>query len=281
MRNWDRQYRLSAGKAGSKGFEIGEGDRPLHISFSVEKADTESSNTAKVSVWNLNDEHLAELNKDDCVVVLKAGYGTVMPLIFTGVVTFAQTKTDGSDVMTEIELVDNRVEVRDTYVSVCYSGTVNSKTLIQDTANQMGVTVSFSYNAEFKDIPNGFSYVGPAATVLTKACDTSGLVWTINNGVLQVKKPRDTMSREVYELSAETGLIGIPTRVQISDSNGSETTQYGWDVEFLMNAAITIDDYVYLNSRLVKGYFRVYSITIEGDNLEGSWTCTARLLEVS
>lgn len=89
------------------------------------------------------------------------------------------------------------------------------------------------------------------------------------------------MSREVYELSAETGLIGIPTRVQISDSNGSETTQYGWDVEFLMNAAITIDDYVYLNSRLLKGYFRVYSITIEGDNIEGSWTCTARLLEVS
>ena len=96
-----------------------------------------------------------------------------------------------------------------------------------------------------------------------------------------MKKPNDTMNREVYELSAETGLIGTPTKVQISDSDGSETTQYGWDAEFLMNAAITIDDYVYLNSRLVHGYFRVYSITAEGDNVQGSWTCTARLLEVS
>lgn len=277
MKNWDRQYRFSAGQAGSAGFEVGDGDRPLHISFSVERADTESANTAKVSLWNLSPAHLAELNKDDCVCVLKAGYGTVMPLVFTGIVTFAKTKQDGSDVLTEVELVDNRVEVRDTYVSVCYEGKVNCKTIIQDVGDQMGITVSFSYNAEFKDIPNGFSYVGPAGAILTKACDTSGLVWSINNGVLQVKKPKDTMSREVYELSPETGLIGTPSRVQISDT--ADSYEYGWEVEFLMNAAITIDDYVYLNSKAARGYFRVYSISIEGDNIEGSWTCTARLLE--
>ena len=279
MKNFDRQYRLSAGKAGAKGFEIGADARPLHINFSVEKADTDSANTAKVSIWNLNKAHIAELNKDDCVVVLRAGYGTVMPLIFTGVVTFAKTKSDGSDEVTEVELVDNRVELRDTYVSVSYSGKVNCKTLIEDTAAQMGVTVSFSYNAKFADIPNGYSYVGPARNVLTKACDTSGLVWSINNGVLQIKKPGDTMSREVYELSAQTGLIGTPERVQISGDDGSYS--YGWDVEYLMNAAINIDDYVYLNSKYVRGYFRVYSVVIEGDNMEGSWTCTARLLEVS
>lgn len=277
MKNWDRQYRFSAGQAGSAGFEVGDGDRPLHISFSVERADTESANTAKVSLWNLSPAHLAELNKDDCVCVLKAGYGTVMPLVFTGIVTFAKTKQDGSDVVTEVELVDNRVEVRDTYVSVCYEGKVNCKTIIQDVGDQMGITVSFSYNAEFKDIPNGFSYVGPAGAILTKACDTSGLVWSINNGVLQVKKPKDTMSREVYELSPETGLIGTPSRVQISDT--ADSYEYGWEVEFLMNAAVTIDDYVYLNSKAARGYFRVYSISIEGDNIEGSWTCTARLLE--
>lgn len=278
MANFDRQYRLSAGQAGAEGFEIGGGHRPLHINFSVEKADTNSQNTAKVTVWNLNDEHIAELNKDDCVVSLHAGYGTKRPLIFAGVVTFAKRKQDGSDIATEIELVDNRIAIRDTYVSVSYSGSIDCKTLIQDAADQMGVTVSFSYNAEFKKIPNGYSYVGPARNVLTKACNTCGLVWSINNGVLQVKKPGDTMSREVYELSPETGLIGIPERVQIS--NEDKGYSYGWDVEYLMNAAIDLDDYVHLKSKYVEGYFRVYSVTIDGDNMEGSWTCTARLLEV-
>ena len=108
MKNFDRQYRLSAGKAGSTGFEIGGGKRPLHVSFSVEKADTNSQNTAKVTIWNLSDEHLAELSKNDCVVVLHAGYGDTRPLIFAGVVTFATTKADGADRATEIELVDTR-----------------------------------------------------------------------------------------------------------------------------------------------------------------------------
>ena len=130
MKNFDRQYRLAAGKAGSTGFEIGSGKRPLHVSFSVEKADTNSQNTAKVTIWNLSDEHLAELSKNDCVVVLHAGYGDTRPLIFTGVVTFATTKADGADRSTEIELVDNRIEVRDTYVSVSYSGAVNCLSLI-------------------------------------------------------------------------------------------------------------------------------------------------------
>ena len=240
-----------------------------------------SQNTGKVSIWNLNPQHLAELSKDDCVVSLKAGYGSVMPLIFTGVVTYTSTSLDGADRCTQLELVDNRIEVRDTYVSVSYSGTVNTKTLIQDAADQMGVAVTFSYNAEFVDLPNGFSFVGPAKDVLTKACDCSSLQWSIQNGVLQVKKPGDVMSKEVYVLSPDTGLLGIPKQIQVSDDKDTSKAQHGWDVEYLMNAAINIDDYVKLESKMVTGFFRVYSLESEGDNVEGSWTCTARLLEVS
>lgn len=276
MKNFNRQYRLVIGKKGGTGFEIGSDDRPLHISFSVDKADTDSANTAKLSVWNLNKTHIAELNKKDCVVALRAGYGNVLPLVFTGIVTFAKTKLDGSDKVTEIELVDSRIELRDTYISVGYKDKVNCKTLIEEAANQMGVAVSFSHNAAFTDLPNGFSYVGQARNALAKICATSNLTWSINNGVLQIKKPNDTMSREVYVLSAETGLLNTPERVQISENAGS---QYGWDVEYLMNAAIDLNDFVYLDSKAVKGYFRVYSVSMDGDNTEGSWSCTARLLE--
>lgn len=281
MINFDRQYRLSAGQAGKVGFEIG-GDKPtpLHVTFSVQKADLQSQNTAKLSIWNLNDQHLAELNKDDCAVALRAGYGSVIPLIFSGIVTFATTALDGADRCTDIELVDNRIEIRDTYISLSYAGKVNTKTLIQDTADQMGVAVTFSYNAEFTDLPNGFSFIGPAREALGKACSSSGLEWSVLNGVLQVKKPGDVMSREVYVLSSETGLVGIPKRVQISGDEGTSASQHGWDVEYLMNAAINIGDYVKLESKMVTGFFRVYSLEIEGDNLGGTWQCSARLLEV-
>ena len=284
MENFDRQYRFAAGPAGKTGFEVGETSKEqptaLHISFSIQKADTESQNTAKVTLWNLNPSQLAILNEKDCVVVLKAGYGNRMPLVFTGAVSFVKTSTDGSDRMTEIEAVDGRIEIRDTYVSVSYAGVINTKKIIEDVAAQMGVTVTFSYNAKFTDFPNGYSFIGQAKNILDKVCASGGLSWSIQNGILQVKKIKDTMSREVYLLSPDTGLINIPQKISLSaeDQNGKDQT--GWDVDYLMNAAISVDDYVRVESQFVTGYFRVYSIEISGDNIEGDWMCTARLLEV-
>ena len=43
MANWIREYRFSAGQAGSAGFGINE----LHINFSVEKSDVSSQTRQK------------------------------------------------------------------------------------------------------------------------------------------------------------------------------------------------------------------------------------------
>lgn len=283
-RNFDRQYRIACGPTGGTGFEIGATSPgqpvPLHISFAFQKSDLETQNTGKVTIWNLNKEHLAVINEKDCALSLKAGYGNVMPLIFTGIISFAQTTADGADRKTEIDVVDNLVEIRDTYVSVSYNGTVNWKTIFDDAASQMGVAVSYSYNAEFADIANGFSFVGQARDIMTKGCDCCGLVWSLQNGVMQVKKPNDVMSKEVFLLSPDTGLLGIPSQVVVTQSEATGENELGWDVEYFLNGAIHIDDYVKVESETVTGYFRVYSIDMQGDNVSGDWICKARLLEV-
>lgn len=284
-KNFDRQYRLAAGKAGKQGFEIGAisdtQPRPLHISFSLQKTDLETQNTGKVTVWNLSKSHIAALNEKDCVLSLRAGYGKQLPLIFTGIVSFCSTTADGADMKSEIEVVDNLVEIRDTYVSVSYKGTVNWKTIFDDTAAQMGVAVSYSYNAKFTDIHNGFTFVGKAKDIIKKGCSCCGLTWSLQNGVMQIKRPGDVMSQEVYLLNADSGLIGTPARVVVAEDDATGKTMMGWDVEYLLNGAINIDDYVKLESRMVKGYFRVYSLDIQGDNISGDWMCKARLLEVN
>ena len=173
------------------------------------------------------------------------------------------------------------IEVRDTFVSIAYSGTVNWKVIMDDVAAQMGVAVTYAYNAKFADIPNGFSFVGKAKDIISKGCKCCGLAWSLQNGVMQIKRPGDVMSREVYVLSSESGLLGIPARVTEAESQGTIKAQVGWDVEYLLNGAIHIDDFVRLESNLVSGYFRVYSIEMTGDNVSGDWICKARLKEVS
>jgi len=276
---------MAAGPAGGKGFEIGETSNeqpvPLHVNFSLQKSDLESQNTGRVTVWNLNKSELAVLNEKDCCVSLRAGYGNRLSLIFAGIISYVSTSADGADRKTEIEVVDNLVEIRDTYVTVSYKGTVNWKTIFDDVAAQMGVAVSYSYNAKFADISNGFSFVGLARDIMTKGCKCCNLVWSIQNGVMQVKRPGDVMSKEVYVLSPDSGLLGIPARVVITQNEATGKNTLGWDVEYFLNGAINIDDYVKLESEAVTGYFRVYSLEMSGDNVSGDWICKARLLEVS
>lgn len=278
---FDRQYRFSAGKAGGSGFEIGEANPVgLHIYFNVQKVDVSSANTSKITLWNLNKTHLAALNEKDCVITLKAGYGSVMPLIFVGVITQVETTNDGADRMTEIEAVDGRIELRDTYVSLSYKGKINTKKIMEDVAGQMGVPVTFSYNAAFSDYPDGFSFIGAGKMTLDKVCAPTGLIWEIQNGILQIKRKNDTMSREVFVLSSDSGLIGIPKKLTKGAENDTDKNKNGWEVVYFLNGAIGVGDYVKLESKTVTGYFRVHTVEHNGDNLEGDWLSTAQLYEV-
>lgn len=275
-RNFGRSYKLKIGPAGGSGFETSD----LHIAFSCERTDLETSNTAKLDIWNLNDEHRAMLKMKDCAVELRAGYGTVMPLVFAGGVSFVTHDYNGTDKKSSLEIEDGLIATKDTYVSLSYEGKINAKTILDDLAGQMGVPVTYSYNAEFADIPNGYSYVGMAKNSLSDICNTSNLSWSIQNGVMQIKKPGDVMSKSVFILSEETGMIGYPREVNKTDDTDGKSDTEGWDVEFLMNAAINVDDYVFLDSKIIKGYFRVYSIAISGDTETDNWKCKARLMEV-
>ena len=284
MTNFDRQYRFAAGQAGGKAFEIGEcgGEipMPLRVQFSFEKTDLESPNTGKISIWNLSPAHIAELERTNCIASLNAGYGSMRPLVFAGLIVHCETEDDGADRCTTLEVEDSLVNLRDTFVTISYSGKINSKTILDDVANQMGVAVTYSYNAEFSDLPNGYSYVGQARNVLTVICKTSNLVWSLQNGILQIKKPGDTMSKQVFVLSATTGMVGTPRRWTSTATDDSKDDDSGWEVDYLMNTAINIDDYVYLQSKKATGYFRVYSVKVEGDTHGDSWICTAKLMAV-
>lgn len=285
---FDRQYRLSAGAAGSEGFEIGEGSpMPLHISFSLEKAEVQSPNTAKISLWNLSPAHLAALNQKDCIVTLKAGYGASMPLVFVGTVTNVETQADGADTRTDVEALDGRKELRDTYVTLSYLSSISSKDIIQTVAGQMGLAVVFSEQASFADIPD-YSFVGPGKEALDRICGTNKLVWSIQNGILQVRGPNEPINTRAFLLSPKTGLVDIPKKLAKGEQNsgnavansGQNKAQIGWEVVYLMNAAIGVNDYVKLESKKVSGVFRVSKVKIEGDNFGERWTCTAELLEV-
>lgn len=280
--NWMRTYTMRCGKMGKQGFEIGNVNSVtedcLHVSFSVEKSSEESQNDAKVQIWNLSPKNLSILESKDCVVELKAGYGKNRSLIFVGNVSSAITTLDNADRLTELTVVDGLVELRDTNISVSINGKVNCKTVYQKIANAMGVSVKFAGDLSYATLPNGFSYVGKAKGALQKVANCCGHKWSIQNQVLHVTWPGRSITTQGYLLSADTGLINIPKRITIGSGDESKT---GWEVEYLLNGAIGVNDIVELRSKTASGYFLVYKVTMDGDNMGGDWLCTAQLLKIA
>lgn len=292
--HFDRQYRLKCGAAGSVGFEIGNPgyrhNTALHISFSLEKTDAPTMNTAKFSVWNLNPSQLNTLAMTNCTIELCAGYGNSRPCIFKGTVANVQTELDGADRMTTIEALDGFAEISDTYVSMSYKGTPSAKTLLEDAALKLGFPVVYSKSAEQllsdAEVTDGYSYVGAAKNVINEACNLAAAIWTIQNGTLQVSKVGETVSQTAQLISPSTGLIAVPKKIYNSAVAAGENTGstlqdslFGYEVTYFLNGAIGINDLVKLESKVVNGVFRVYKLSMNGDNLEGDWTCTAQLVE--
>lgn len=282
MNNWIRAYQLSAGQVG----EIGFGTNELHIQFSVEKSDVASPNTAKISIWNLNPAHKAALEEKDCIVTLNAGYRGNTPMVLTGTVTNVVTEDDGADQKTTIDVLDGRKELRDSYVTLGYLQSTDSKLILQDAAGQMGLPITFSPGASFKPLES-YSYVGLAKNVLDKVCASNNLTWTIQNGVIQVTKPNEPISTVAHLISPQTGLIGSPKKLTQSEKNSGSAeenssknkAQAGWEIRYFLNAAIGVNDLVQLQSKAASGIFRVKSVKMQGDNMAGDWVCVAKIVE--
>ncbi len=279
-KNFIRKYVMKCGRMGSTGFKIGDSEPALHVSFSIEKSNAETANTAKVQIWNLSNANLSILEGKDCIVELKAGYGNSMALILAGNITFAVTTQDGADRMTELEVVDGRVALRDTNVSISFNGAVDCKEVYQRFANQMGISVRFAKDLSFVRLPNGFSFVGKAAAGLKKLANCCGHSWSIQNQVLQITWPGRAISTQGYLLNSDSGLIGSPKRITVSTGGDNNDSMTGWEIQYLLNGAIGVNDIVKIESRTANGYYLIHKLTIDGDNLEGDWLCTAQVLEI-
>lgn len=300
MKQWKREYKLIAGMRGEEGFKIESAGaaRPLHISFDLEKSDTQSSNTGTIKISNLSNEHRSILEKENCYIELHAGYGGNMGLVFAGGVSTTEEELSNADRELTVNVVDG-FTYNDLPGWLSLNGTVTCSEVLNKLIEAMEIDSAVITDAAAKKLEeakydNGYSYVGKLRAALQNVLRKAGVTFSIQNGILQVYVHGESVTPKAYSLSAESGLVSIPKKISISQTNSntgssssskssSGTTDKGipgYEVNFLLNPAIGVNDLISLKSKTISGYFRVHKITIKGDNYSGDWICTAQLVEV-
>ncbi len=299
--NFNRQYTILAGVPGHMGFELSSTGqpRPLHVNFDLEKTDSQTSNTGRLQVSNLNDEHKAILSEEGCVVEIRAGYSDTLGSIFLGGAMNPSEILQNADRTLELELYDGHA-CYDAVGSISLNGVVMGNTLLSEIKTKMGVesvivTDKASSMLQTAKYSNGYCYVGKLKTALQSLTGKAGLNFSMQNGVLQIFAPGEAVTTQAYVISAETGLISIPKKITLSQSStvksgstkggvslsgGTGNGIPGYEIEYFINGAIGINDLVELESRTVSGIFRVCKQHYTGDNYTGDWKCTAQVVEV-
>jgi len=314
---WLRTYKLILGQPGTDGIIItnisSDGsyqNDALRIAFDIDKDTTKKTNKSKLQIWNLSEDSLQKVEKDDLYCELWCGYFGENNLrrIYTGHALSVHTKDDneGKDVLTEIHAGDGNVAVRDSLISVAYTPGTNTRPILEGIAANMGLSLFSASDVAFPDYPNGYSFVGKAADALTEICNTIGASWSIQNEVIQVIMGDGTTNIQAMVFSASTGLLGFPGHVNrsatgVSDksSNGTDvqsTTKrrkqtkakkerkqkkYGWKITTLLCPTVNPGDIVKIESARITGWFKVESIKHQGDLRGKDWKSVLECVEIT
>lgn len=292
---FDRIARLTVGQPGGDGVVI----ENLRMKFEIEKDPTDTTNKCKATIYNLAPKTRMLVERDDSICVLEVGYkeSDGLKRIFVGAITHATTRNDGPDQVTELELSDGQIAIRDSVASVGYAAGTNGLQIVTDIVAQMGLTLRVGPDVTFDDYPNGYSFAGYARDALNVLCDAAGAEWSIQNNDLQVVMEGGTTGVRALVFAAESGLIGSPERIVRAPHKAcSETTsskkkkkkkkrekpkkQAGWRIETLLAPTVNPGDAVKVESATVEGWFRVESLKHEGDTHGGDWRSKIDLIAV-
>lgn len=302
---WGREISILAGEEGKQVPII---TQDLYIEALIRKSLKKEPNRSELKIGGLTQETSDKITNVNSRVIIKAGYreqgGAI--LCFTGNVLQGVRYESEKGVMTEVELGDGYLPMRDSLVSISYPANTPARTILADVARQMGLVLRKMPDVQDKNYPAGFAYMGQAFRALDKITAYVGAEWSIQNHELQIIKRGGTAKKYAVVMRADSGMIGSPElnvrtfsekraieqglrqgeKVIIIEREPSKTGKsqdqyrlYGYNVSSYLLPDLEPGDLVRLEAKNVQGWFRVeeleHKITSRNDDFRTDFKVTA------
>lgn len=292
---FNRACKLIIGKAGETGLEF---DETFKINFNIKKSIVSESKQNKIEIYNLSldsvnkikdvirrNRDLIRAGKPQMILSLYAGYkeNTGLELLYSADITSIAThKAAGSaDMITTITCSDGGVVLKEGLISMSYSAGSSIKKALDDVSKELDMPIDI--NSSFPDtlnFANGFAYAGTCREAMNKISRQMRSHWTVESGKLRLHPVGGYTRDSVVVLSAESGMIGSPERLEAqgTDSDNAEA-KHGWKVTSLLMPQLIPARRVKIESRDVNGIFIIDTVTHAGDTLDGDWQSTIETKE--
>lgn len=254
----------------------------LDCNFRIKKTLKPQPNTCELTIFNLNEEHVAQLEnlrpKEKVATKgigcrIEAGYIDATSQIWLGDLRTCLTTDEGEDTVTRLESGDGEKAWKNARLHVSYGAKTSLETALRAMARTLGVGEGnlSKVVAKLKQngsalYPAGVSFSGAVARDIKAFAKSADLEVSIQDGALQFLDRGKALSTTAVRLAPETGLIGSPT----VDNDGV------LEAACLMIPDIRCGGLVTIDAKRVKGTYRVEEAEWTGDTTGDDWQIVVR-----
>lgn len=269
---WNKDIVLQAGmrkiEARSK-LEPDKAKPMLRVNFRVDKSLSKDPNVATVTIYNLASDNRKGLKKKDPLII-EAGYTDTREQIFSGDINYISHQREGSDWVTYLESGDGSLAIATARINKAFGPNTTVYDFLKAVSAAMGVGLgntitSLNPYTTFRNGMRKFSHGavahGKVDRVLDQYLAPAGLNWSIQDGELQILEPTSATLDDVVLLSSKTGMVGSP-----------EVGEKGKIVvRSLLQGKIAPGRRIVIESRQVKGQYKIEKVTHVGDTYHQDW----------
>ena len=252
----------------------------LYVKFTVSKTIGGEPNTAEIQIHNPNDDTIGLLKARYTKIVLNAGYGNDIKVVFKGEVQNVLQTKNAVDRVVTVFARDGFRDYRTASFSKTFDSAVDMQSIVQEVLGEFFDTIpgDLSGIPKVRDKPNGLTLDGQVSTILDDLAEEYNADWSIQDGVVNIINKDQTLTEnDLVYISATTGMIGSP-----------RVTEIGADVTALLNislipgarfaiqalgAEVQLGNLFYRTQKVrtdATGVYKVRSVTIKGDSREGN-----------
>ncbi len=260
---WQRRAYVDISNESGDALRVDSPD--MHFIFNINKTSKEDPNSSYVKIYNLNSQNRNKIDSEGKYLVLHAGYEGNISLLFTGTISDIFHEKIGQDIVTTITSEDGEEAYRNSYVNKTYPAGTKLETILNDLGTSFGVQGKnirdVPKNFEFK---NGVTLSGDIKKYLRELCESAGLEYSIQNGVLEVHTKYGENGSDIVFLSKDHGLIGSPQRYKRKRKKQDEDEEKGVKIVSLLQPKIIPSSIIKVESMFLNGYFIVKEVGHNG-----------------
>lgn len=232
---------------------------PFTIEIDITRNTLTSANVCSIRIYNLAEKNRNQIRfnimdtGDFRAIELRAGYGTTLPIIFSGNITQAWSVREGVNMITAIECFDGGYAFANAQTNVVFPGGTSMQTVLEDLAAALPEVSVGAVGSFPGTLSRGMAVSANTADLLR---DLSGGAFFIDNGKAHILGDSECLVGEMLLINSQSGLLGTPVR---------EQTILNFDIIF--EPRLTVGQRIQLESSTdtnFNGFYKIISLKHRG-----------------